>query len=119
MTTFLRRFSLLNFFGLMITLICWIVLADHGEYFPTSAFLVIALGPLLFPLRGLLHGKPYTHAWTSFLMLIYFAHGVGEFYSAATFAIYPAFEILFSTLSFISSISFIKLNAKMRKHSQH
>jgi uncharacterized membrane protein len=118
MTTFLRNFALFNFFGLMITLICWITLAEHGEYFPTAAFLVLALVPLLFPLRGLLHGKPYTHAWTSFLMLLYFSHGVGEFYSADSPLFYPALEIIFSTLAFMSSISFIKLNAKMRKNSQ-
>ena len=96
----------------MITLICWITLAEHSSNYPTSAWLLIALVPLLFPLRGLLHGKPYTHAWTTFLMLIYFAHGIGEVYSAQGIDFYASLEVLFSFMVFVSSITFIRLNAK-------
>ena len=110
---FFRQISLLSYFALMISLICWITLADHGPNYPTSALLMIALIPLLFPLRGLLHGKPYTHAWTSFLMLLYFSHGIGELYSAGHFALFPFLETLFSLLTFIASITFIRFNAKI------
>ncbi|MBL1320170.1 MAG: DUF2069 domain-containing protein [Methylophaga sp.] len=113
-----KNIALASFFGLMITLICWITLGEHSNNYPTSAFLLIALVPLLFPLRGLLHGKPYTHAWTTFLMLLYFSHGIGEVYSAEGFSLYPSLEILFSGITFIASITFIKLNARMRRNSQ-
>lgn len=102
----------------MASLIVWITLAPHSENFPTAACLILALVPLLFPLRGLLHGKPYTFAWTLFLILFYFSHGVGEVYSADHFALYPMLEIAFSCLYFSSAILFIKLNARMRKQSQ-
>lgn len=115
MTQFYKQLSLVSFFGLMITLICWITLAEHGEHYPISAWLIIALVPLLFPLRGLLHGKPYTHAWTGFLMLLYFSHGIGEVYSAQAFDLYASLEVLFSCVTFISSIIFIRLNANELK----
>ncbi len=115
MTQFYKQLSLASFFGLMITLICWITLAEHGENYPISAWLIIALVPLLFPLRGLLHGKPYTHAWTGFLMLLYFSHGIGEVYSAQAFDLYASLEVLFSCVTFISSIIFIRLNANELK----
>lgn len=118
MTTFFKQLALFSFFGLMVTLICWITLAEHSSNYPTSALLILALVPLLFPLRGLLHGKPYTHAWTSFLMLLYFSHGVGEVYSAQAFDLYASLEVLFSFMTFTASITFIKYNAKMRKASQ-
>lgn len=118
MTQLFKQLALFSFFALMISLICWITLGSHSNNYPTSAWLLIALIPLLFPLRGLLHGKPYTHAWTSFLMLLYFSHGIGEAYSAQSFDIYPYLEILFSFITFSASITFIKLNAKMRKSSQ-
>lgn len=111
MTQFFKQLSLASFFGLMITLICWITLGEHADNYPVSAWLIIALVPLLFPLRGLLHGKPYTHAWTGFLMLLYFSHGIGEVYSAQAFDIYASFEVLFSSVTFIASIIFIRLNA--------
>ncbi|PHS26176.1 MAG: hypothetical protein COA83_03830 [Methylophaga sp.] len=115
-----KHIALASFFGLMITLTSWITLGEHSDNYPTSAFLIIALVPLLFPLRGLLHGKPYTHAWTTFLMLLYFTHGIGEVYSADGFHIYASLEVLFSFTTFVASITFIKLNAqRMRAESQN
>ena len=114
-----RQLSLLSFFGLMITLACWITLAEHSDNFPTASFLALALLPLLLPLRGLLHGKPYTYAWNSFMLLFYFSHAVGELYSSQHFDFYPTLAVLFSTLCFISSILFIRFNAKMLAKSQN
>ncbi len=119
MSIFFKRLALFSFFGLMVTLICWITLGQHSSNFPTAAWLILALLPLLFPLRGILHGKPYTHAWTSFLMLGYFSHGIGELYSAPNFHLYASLEILFSCLTFTASIVFIKFNAKLSKDSQN
>ncbi|HDY86279.1 hypothetical protein LCGC14_0519770 [marine sediment metagenome] len=115
MIQFFKQLSLFSFFGLMITLICWITLAEHSANYPVAAWLIIALVPLLFPLRGLLHGKPYTHAWTGFLMLFYFSHGIGEAYSAQAFDIYASLEVLFSFMTFSASIIFIRLNARQLK----
>jgi len=39
-------------------------------------WLIIKSVPLLLPLFGLLHGKPYTYAWASLLVLLYFIEGV-------------------------------------------
>jgi len=107
-----RNLSLAGFFGLMISLICWITLAEHGENYPTAAWLILGVVPLLLPLRGILHGRPYTHAWASFMMLFYFTHGVGEAYSSGFSSIYPWLEAFFSTLAFTAMILFIKYNAK-------
>ena len=108
-----KQSALFSYFALMASLLSWILIAPHSEIFPTSAILIIAMVPLLFPLRGILHSKPYTLAWNSFLMLFYFCHGVGEVYSSAEFIIYPWLEIIFSSLCFTSSIIFVRLNAKM------
>lgn len=112
MILFFKNLALFCYFGLMLSLIFWITLGEHSENYPTTSWLLIALVPLLFPLRGLLHGKPYTHAWTGFLILFYFAHGVGEAYSAQGFSVYASLEILFSSVMFIASIVFIRLNAR-------
>ena len=118
-TFFYRTFTLVGFFGLMLTLLFWIVLPERSYLFPTSTLLAIALIPLLLPLRGLLHGKPYTHAWNSFLMLFYFTFAVGELYSAGQFDFYPTLAVLFSTLCFTASILFIRFNAKTMNTSQN
>jgi uncharacterized membrane protein len=117
--TLFRWLTLISFFGLMLTLLGWILLAPHAENYPTAAMLLIGVVPLLFPLRGLLYAKPYTHAWTSFLMLFYFSHSVGELYSGDSGLLYPLFALIFSTLCFCSSIVYVKIEAKMRKASQN
>ena len=111
--------SLFSYFALMASLIVWILYAPHSDNFPIASMLLIATVPLLFPLRGMLHSKPYTHAWISFLMLFYFSHGIGEVYSATHFSLYPWLEVIFSGLCFCSSIIFVKLNAKMRVRSHN
>ncbi|WP_438971056.1 DUF2069 domain-containing protein [Methylophaga sp.] len=114
-----RWLTLVSYFGLMLTLLGWIILAPHAESYPISAWILIGIVPLLFPLRGLLYGRPYTHAWTSFLMLFYFSHSVGEVYSAEQLSLYPVMALLFSTVCFCSTILFIKFQAKMRNESQN
>jgi uncharacterized membrane protein len=113
-----RWLSLISFFGLMFSLIGWITLAPHADNYPTSVWLLIGVVPLLFPMRGLLYAKPYTHAWTSFLMLLYFSHSVGEVYSAEQWSFYPVMALIFSSLCFCSTILFVKTEAKLRKGSQ-
>jgi uncharacterized membrane protein len=119
MIQFFKNLALLSYFALMLSLICWITLVEHGENYPTAALLIIGLVPLLFPLRGLLHGKPYTHAWTGFLMFFYFSHGIGEVYSAQGFDLYASLEVLFSIMTFSSSIVFIRLNANKLKRENN
>lgn len=115
----LRWLTLASFFGLMLTLLGWILLAPHTENYPTAAMLLIGVVPLLFPLRGLLYAKPYTHAWTSFLMLFYFAHSVGELYSGDSGLFYPLLALIFSCLCFCGSIAYVKIEAKARRESQN
>jgi len=115
MTQLYKNLALFSYFGLMISLICWITLGEHSDNYPTAAWLVIGVVPLLFPLRGILHGKPYTHAWTSFLMLFYFSHGIGEVYSTQGFDLYASLEVLFSCMNFITSLLFIRSNARDKK----
>lgn len=115
---FFRWLTLLSFFGLMLTLLGWILIAPHSDNFPIAAMLVLGVVPLLLPMRGLLYAKPYTHAWTSFLMLFYFSHAVGEVYSGDSMLLYPLLALIFSFLCFCGSIVFIKLDAKARNSSQ-
>ena len=69
--------------------------------------------PLLFPLRGIVQGNPYTFAWCGFLALLYIMHAVVVLYSAylenshveLTLSIC---ELIFSSLFLIGNIYFAK-----------
>lgn len=114
----LRIISLISFFGLMVSLLIWILIAEHSENFPVAAWLIIGVMPLLFPMRGILYGKTYTHAWASFLMLFYIAHGIGELYSRDALIWYPLFELIFSSIFFIAANLYVRVSAKLRRDSQ-
>lgn len=68
--------TLAGYFMLLLLLLNWFTWLAPPARVPVSVALALAAVPLLFPLRGLLHGRPYTHAWTSFLALPYFALGI-------------------------------------------
>ncbi|PNH78201.1 DUF2069 domain-containing protein [Vibrio diazotrophicus] len=61
-----------------LALIVWIALwqldlSPHPHLNPL-ALTVAWLIPLLLPLPGILAGKPYTHAWANFILMLYFLH---------------------------------------------
>lgn len=43
---------------------------------PQGSWLVLKVVPLLFAVRGILHGRRYTYQWAMMLILAYFAEGV-------------------------------------------
>lgn len=104
-----RGLTLASYFGLLILLWLWDVWLYPSRAFPVALVLIVMVVPLLFPLRGLLHGKPYTHAWTSFLALPYFLHGVGTIAADPPERLYGALEILFSVLLFTGTVYYVRV----------
>lgn len=79
---------------------------------PISLMLALVAIPLLLPLRGLLHGRAYTHAWTSFLALPYFALGV----DAVAAGVRPAWlgwaAVVTSLTLFAAAVGYARLAAR-------
>ncbi|VAX11262.1 hypothetical protein MNBD_GAMMA25-1712 [hydrothermal vent metagenome] len=114
-----RITTLASWFALFALLMLWNTLLAPSAYFPISLVLVVMVGPLLFPLRGLLHGKPYTHAWASFLIMLYFAHGVQEAWVNPDERIYALLEVLFSTIFYTAAITYAKLRGRqLKQHAE-
>lgn len=109
---FSRWLTLASYFALLGLLMLWQTVLAPPQVLPVSLVLVLLVGPLLFPLRGLLHGRPYTHAWTSFLVLIYFIHGVVEAWSDPAVRLYAGLEILFSVLLYSSALLYARFRGR-------
>ena len=69
--------SLAGYFSLFFLLLGSIALLPADHIPPRIILLLVLVGPLLFPLRGLLHGRPYTHAWSGFMALVYLVIAIG------------------------------------------
>ncbi|HHO58957.1 MAG TPA: DUF2069 domain-containing protein, partial [Thiotrichales bacterium] len=71
-----RWTTLVGYFSLMAGFYLWHLWLHPLEKHLISIILLLQLGPLMFPLFGLLKGKVYTHAWSMYLAIYYFIVGV-------------------------------------------
>ena len=106
-----RWLTLVSYFGLMALIFCWHLWIKPLEPQFISITLLIQLGPLMFPLRGILHGKAYTHAWAAYMALLYFIIGIWNASAEAS----RTFGILISILSlmfFIGCVFYARYRGK-------
>jgi len=115
---FFYSLALLGYFGLFILLSVWTVYLAPPTIFPTSIVLLFYVGPLLIPLRGLLHGKLYTHAWVHFMALFYFTVGVMVAAGNAQERNYALAQVLFSILMFVGSMMYVRVKAREVKQQE-
>ena len=106
--------TLSGYFALLLLLIIW-----HGFMYPAAKqpwlILVFIITPLLLPLRGLLKEKPYTYAWASFVIMLYFMHGVVEVWANEEQRIYAVLEVYLSIQVYIGAIYYARLQGRALK----
>jgi len=90
--------ALVGFFGLFFLQLAWHTLLFPLSGFPTALLLIISVGPLLLPFRGLLYGNLKSCTWMTYLSLPYFMHGVAEAYASQIERPYALLEIGLSLL---------------------
>ena len=107
---FSRQLALLSYLALVAVLSTW-----YGLVEPAPLLLILLLLPLLFPLKGLLKGSPYTHAWSSFLILLYFIHGVVEAYANPPVRMWALLEVLASVTFYTGAVLYARLRGRELK----
>lgn len=117
-TTIAYWVALGGYFGLLLLLVAWLGWISPPVGLPISIALAFMTIPLLFPLRGLLYGRPYTFAWASFLSLIYFIHGVVEAYSTPEDRYLAILEILLSVAFYTGSMLYARFRGRELKAQQ-
>jgi uncharacterized membrane protein len=90
--------ALTGFFGLFLLMMAWHTLIAPSNTFPTALLLIVTVGPLLLPFKGLLNKNLKSCTWMTYLSLPYFVHGVTEAYVNQSQRPYALLEILFSLL---------------------
>jgi uncharacterized membrane protein len=100
--------ALTGYFGTFALLVAWYGWLAPSPHFPRALVLLVLVTPLLFPLRGLLHARRYTLAWSGFLALLYFTHGVIEATHAPATRLLGLLEVALTTAWFTGAIGFIK-----------
>ena len=111
-----RWMTLIGYFGLLLLLLNWHTWYSPPTLVPRTLILTVLLVPLLLPLRGLLHARPYTHQWASYLTLPYFALGIDAMYTINTERGLASLQIFFSLLMFIGCVFFARFSSKSDPH---
>lgn len=111
---FSRALSLACFFGLIALLVVnnlWF--ADlHGAR--VEVIMAIELIPLLLLLPGMLMGSARAHAWTCFVVNIYFIKGVLAAFDPAR-ALFGWVEVLVSLGLFVSGLLFVRWKFQLER----
>jgi uncharacterized membrane protein len=109
-STVFNALAIASLCGLLATILLWHAWLKPPEKFPVALFLIVLLSPLLLTLRGLLHGRAYTHAWASMLSLFYFCLGVMHAWSGGQTGIrsYGVALTIFSLMFFCAAILYVR-----------
>tara|TARA_R110002124_G_scaffold246059_6_gene411173 strand:- start:517 stop:948 length:432 start_codon:yes stop_codon:yes gene_type:complete len=119
-TQFYKRLALGSYFLLIIWLVVWHFFLTIDKNTSTLFTLLLWIIPILLPIRGLLTGKPYTYAWTNFIVMYYLLHGLTAVYAVEGEQLYAAVEILlcvglFTGCSFYARLRGRELGTGIRK----
>lgn len=105
---FWQRLALTGYFGTFALIVAWYGWLSPPQQLPAYLALLALGTPLLLPLRGLLHGRPYTYAWSLFLAIGYGAHALIELYSTPADRVLAALEFLLVLMWFIGATGYVR-----------
>lgn len=112
-----KTLALVGYFGTFALIIAWYAWLSPPQRLPVYLALLALGTPLLLPLRGLLHGRPYTYAWSLFLALGYLAHALIEGYSTTQDRWLAGLELLLVTFWFAGAIGYVRRAGTGRAHT--
>lgn len=111
-TKLFRYLALTGNLSLLFWVAAWqMTLSPHPHLSNVTLAIAWAI-PLLLPLPGILSGKPYTHAWANFVLMLYFLHALTIMYVDGGERLLAAVELLLTTLGFAGNILFTRFRAK-------
>ncbi|MBU2898714.1 DUF2069 domain-containing protein [Vibrio hepatarius] len=96
-----RFLALCGHLGLLSWVLVWQLNLSPHPHINNVALAIAWSIPLLLPLPGILAGKPYTHAWANFVLMLYFLHALTILYIGNGERWLASVELAFTTLAFI------------------
>ncbi len=107
-TKTLKNICLTSYFALLIFMPVWLIILSPSQGLSPALTLLMFTLPLLFPLKGLIQGNPYTYAWANFVLMIYFLHSLTTVWVLADDRIYAIIEFILTSTMFLSGTYYAK-----------
>lgn len=107
-TNNLKKIALFGYFSLLFYMPLWLLVLSPSEALSASTTLLLFTLPLLFPLKGLLQGNPFTYAWSNFIVLIYFLHSLTTLWVLPSDRVWAVLELIFASAMFLGCSYYAK-----------
>ncbi|PKI18036.1 DUF2069 domain-containing protein [Colwellia sp. 12G3] len=107
-----KKVALAGYFSLLIFMPLWLILLSPSESLSVPTALLIFTLPLLFPLKGMLQGNPFTYAWSNFIVLIYFLHSLTTLWVLPADRIWAILELIFASTMFFGATYYAKFRGQ-------
>lgn len=122
-TPTLKKIALFGYFSLLVYMPLWLLVLSNERSLSIPLTLIMFTLPLIFPMRGLIKGNPYTYAWSNFVVMIYFLHSLTTVWVSANEKHWAILELLFATIMFLAGSYYAKykgqeLGLSIRKKKQ-
>lgn len=107
-----RWLALSGILSLLVWIILWQLTWSPHPHLPPLAVTIGWILPLLLPLPGIIKGKPYTHAWANFVLMLYFLHALTILYVDNGERGLAAVELLLTFCAFLGNTLYARLRGK-------
>ncbi|MBU2976787.1 DUF2069 domain-containing protein [Alteromonas sp. C1M14] len=111
-TRLYRWVALISYLLLLGWITVWQFVLVEARIYSTLFVALVYILPLVLPLRGLVAGKPYTHAWANFVILFYVIHGFTVAYAVPAERVYAIIELLLCTTMFTGCCVYARLRGR-------
>ncbi len=118
------RVAQLGHFALLAFVCAWHSIISPPAEFSALVLTLVWAVPLLFPIKGILQAKPYTFAWSNFVLLLYFLHSLTLIYVDEGERWLAVAELILVTITFTGNLLFSRLRGrelglKLKKLSEY
>ena len=115
MAPFVRRLQIIGLVGYLGVALYYPILFFYLDpHFSSLAYISLAMFwmPLTFALKGLYMGNPYTYAWSNFVIMWCFLHGLTALWTFEGAKLYVVLEVALLTLAFIGNTYFARYRGR-------
>lgn len=102
-TKLFYKLTITSYIALLGLLIFWYGIINPPQYILSFILTVVFIGVLLLPARGLYRKDTQVYLWSSYLILIYFSHGIIETWANEVERFYAIGELVLSCIYFASA----------------
>ena len=107
-----RYIALISHLLLIVWVATWRFYFDQEQIYSSTFIIAFYITPLLLPITGVIKAKPYTHAWASFIVLIYLTHSLTVVYAVPVERLLAIIELILASTMFIGCCMFARFRGK-------